>query len=615
MLGWKYKNQDDSNTDKIFKVALDGVQTAIMMVDRDLNITYVNHGTRKLLRDNAESFQKIWPAFDPEHIIGQCIDQFHKDPSHQRRLLANPGNLPYQADISVGELKFSLTVTAQMDAQGHYIGNTLEWCNVTELRKHEEANAKYKSIIEAINREQAVIEFDMSGNIIHANDNFLNLTEYSLDQIVGKHHSIFVEQEYINSEEYQAFWMRLQSGKFNSGEYSRLGNNNKKIWIQATYSPITDANGNYCNVIKIASDITETKQRQEIREQVLHEAKSVMGDIAKGNLTNKMSEYSHEDFKELGISINTCIDKLTEVVDKIKSSTNTLNSGIAEISSGNVNLSNLTEEQAKSLEQTSHSMEEITSTVKNNAENAQHARKLAGTTREHATHGGDVVNQAVNAMEEISNSSMRIADIIGVIDEIAFQTNLLALNAAVEAARAGEQGRGFAVVASEVRNLAGRSAKAAKEIKSLIEDSVKKVAQGTTLVNDSGKTLKKIVGSVKEVSELIDDIADASEDQANGLDTINSSVNEIDTTTQKNAALVEESAASSEMMSQQAEELYKLVGYFKTTNSDSDNSLTNDSLDDFNSQTVERRSTTRPWSPSNSKVYEEDPLVNTWQEF
>ncbi len=613
MFGWNKNNPDSIQLENNFKVALNGVQTAIMMIDRDLKITYVNHGTKKLLKDNLDTFKKIWPNFDAENIVGQCIDQFHKDPSRQRTLLSNPSNLPFNTDIQVGDLSFSLTVSAQTDNRGNYIGNTLEWENVTELRKHEKANADYKSIIEAMDRSQAMIEFDMQGNILKANNLFLDLTGYTEEEIIGKHHSLFVEKDYKKSAEYKNFWEKLNQGKFDSGEYQRLGNNNKKIWIRATYNPITDTSGKLFKVVKVATDITYEKAIQHATEKLLNEAKDVMSNIAAGDLTHRMSDDYDGEFKELSSSINSCAEKLTEIVDDIKSSTDTLNNGIAEISRGNMHLSQQTESQARSLETTSHSMEEMTSTVKNNAENAQHASELAISTREHATQGGEVVNQAVNAMQEISSSSMRIADIISVIDEIAFQTNLLALNAAVEAARAGDQGRGFAVVASEVRNLAGRSATAAKEIKSLIEDSVSKVEQGTTLVNQSGKTLEKIVEGVRDVSQLVNDIAEASREQASGIGLANNSISEIEKTTQQNTALVEESAASSETMNQQSGHLYKLVSYFTTHKSSIDDT-------DLSEQpvAVERRSKSRPWNGHNGQqtiTNNNDPVVDTWQEF
>ncbi len=255
--------------------------------------------------------------------------------------------------------------------------------------------------------------------------------------------------------------------------------------------------------------------------------------------------------------------KLRTAIGQVKQSSDVLLRTAAEIESGNTDLSQRTEEQASSLEETASSMEEMTSTVKQNADNTRQANQLASSTRDQAEKGGAVVAKAVTAMSEINTSSKKIADIIGVIDEIAFQTNLLALNAAVEAARAGEQGRGFAVVASEVRTLAGRSADAAKEIKGLITDSVEKVQQGSDLVDESGKTLEEIVSGVKKVTDIIAEIAASSQEQANGIEQVNSAVMQMDEMTQQNAALVEEAAAASSEMTGKVKLLSGLALQFK----------------------------------------------------
>jgi methyl-accepting chemotaxis protein len=239
-----------------------------------------------------------------------------------------------------------------------------------------------------------------------------------------------------------------------------------------------------------------------------------------------------------------------------------LSGAAAEISQGNASLSQRTQEQGASLEETASSLEEITSTVQHNAENARQANQLASSARDQAETGGGVVEQAVQAMAAINHSSKQIADIIGVIDSIAFQTNLLALNAAVEAARAGEQGRGFAVVAAEVRKLAQRSAEAAKEIKGLITNSVDKIAQGSQLVDASGHTLAGIITAVKKVSDIVAEIAATSQEQASGISQVNQAVAQLDDITQQNAALVEQVAAASDAMDDQARGLEKYMAFF-----------------------------------------------------
>ncbi len=293
----------------------------------------------------------------------------------------------------------------------------------------------------------------------------------------------------------------------------------------------------------------------------------VVSTSAEGDLTSRIEVKSKDEFGQLANAFNSMMERVSGVVGDVRNGSNSIGLSASEIAKGNLDLSQRTEEQASSLEETASSMEEMTSTVKQNADNARQANQLAINTREQAEKGGEVVGNAINAMGEITESSKKIADIIGVIDEIAFQTNLLALNAAVEAARAGEQGRGFAVVASEVRTLAGRSAEAAKEIKGLISDSVEKVEQGSELVDASGKTLEEIVSSVKKVTDIISEIAASSQEQANGIEQVNSAIMQMDEMTQQNAALVEEATAAGQSMEEQAQSLNRQMEFFHVDSS------------------------------------------------
>ncbi len=302
--------------------------------------------------------------------------------------------------------------------------------------------------------------------------------------------------------------------------------------------------------------------RTIVTTPIVH-ASDLLKIITKGDLSTPLFEAHGDEISWLYNSFCIMQNKLTEVISGIRSGANEVSIAADEVSQGNSDLSQRTQEQASSLEEVASSMEEMISTVNQNSESAQHANQLAIVARDEAQHGNDIVTQAVTAMGEINSSSKQIADIIGVIDEIAFQTNLLALNAAVEAARAGEQGRGFAVVASEVRNLSGRSATAAKEIKELIRNSVTKVEEGAKLLDESGNAQEKILSSVKKVSDIIGEIAAASMEQSDGITQVNRALMQMDEMTQQNASLVEEAAAASEAMGAQAEELTSLVSYFK----------------------------------------------------
>ncbi|NKE66171.1 HAMP domain-containing protein [Ramlibacter sp. RBP-2] len=295
----------------------------------------------------------------------------------------------------------------------------------------------------------------------------------------------------------------------------------------------------------------------------LREAVQVAETVATGDLRLRLDGRGRDEAAQLLQALQHMADSLVTVVTDVRAGTDAISTASGQIASGNQDLSQRTEEQAASLEETAASMEELTGTVKQNAENARQANQLARSASEVAVKGGAVVGQVVDTMAGINAASRKIADIIGVIDGIAFQTNILALNAAVEAARAGEQGRGFAVVASEVRSLAQRSAAAAKEIKALIDDSVGKVDAGSQLVDQAGQTMQEIVGSIRRVTDIMGEIAAASQEQTRGIEQVNQAITQMDQVTQQNAALVEEASAAAQSMREQAGALVQAVSVFK----------------------------------------------------
>jgi len=434
----------------------------------------------------------------------------------------------------------------------------------TDITAQKMQAADFAGQLAAISKSQAVIEFDLSGRILSANENFLATMGYALDEVRGHHHSMFAEETYKHSAQYREFWAKLGRGEYDAGVYRRLGKGGREVWIQASYNPIFDMNGKPFKVVKYATDITAQMRDTQALQRAVAQTHDVVGAAKEGDLTRRIDTADKTgSIGELCSGINSLVETMAGIIGQIKVAADTIGEGAREIAAGNSDLSQRTESQAASLEETASSMDEITSTVRHTADNARQANLLAIEASTIASRGGDAVHGVVDTMAQISDSSKKIADIIGVIDGIAFQTNILALNAAVEAARAGEQGRGFAVVASEVRSLAQRSANAAKEIKHLIGDSVECVGNGMRLVQGAGRTMDEIVASVKRVADLIGDISAATLQQSAGIEQINQAISHMDESTQQNAALVEEASAAARSMEEQAGDLMQTVAAFR----------------------------------------------------
>ena len=461
-------------------IALENVSSGIMIADDSRVILYANKAATSILKAAEDEIRKHKPDFSAENLVGQSIDMFHRNPSHQARLLSEFTSA-YTANIELGSRFMTVCANPVIGENGERLGSVAEWSDRTA---------------------EVMVEREV-GSLVHAaaNGDFSQRLE-----LKGK----------------EGFFLQL-------GEQMNL--------------------------------LVENSDRG------LREVVEVMGALAQGDLTRRMAGEYSGTFGQLKEDVNSTIGNLQEIISSIKQATDSINTAAKEIASGNADLSSRTEEQASSLEETSSSMEQLSSAVKHNAENARQANEQASNAQEIAVRGGDVVGQVVETMGAIHQSSSKIADIIGVIDGIAFQTNILALNAAVEAARAGEQGRGFAVVATEVRNLAQRSAAAAKEIKGLISDSVGKVEVGNRLVAAAGETMGEVVASIQHVTRAVTEITEASHEQSGGIEQVTKAVSQMDEVTQQNAALVEEAAAAAESLEEQAEQLTRAVSAFRLAGS------------------------------------------------
>jgi methyl-accepting chemotaxis protein len=425
--------------------------------------------------------------------------------------------------------------------------------DITASRKDALEN---RGKLEALSRAQAVIEFTPEGEIITANENFLNALGYQLGEIVGRNHSMFCEPDYARSAEYKQFWQELRAGRFSTGQFTRVNRQGEPIYIQASYNPIIDDSGRVLKVVKFATDVSE-------RMTVVKELGAGLGRLADCNIRQTIDVPFSSEFEPLRRDFNASIGAFQETLMGVLRQTGMLNGSSQEMHEAADQMSARTKEQAASLEEASAALEQVTSTIRASSANTVETRKLVKNALEAATASSTVVKETITAMKRIEDASGEITKIIGVIDEIAFQTNLLALNAGVEAARAGEAGKGFAVVAQEVRELAQRSATAAKENKTQIDKTGREVTEGVRLVDETGSALHEIETFVASIDSNVQSLATAAQEQATGLSEINSTVSQLDRMTQQNAVMVEMTTTISRSLAAGAAQLVELVNHFK----------------------------------------------------
>ena len=416
----------------------------------------------------------------------------------------------------------------------------------TDITADRARQAEFEGKVRAMDLAQAVIEFNLDGTVIAANDNFLNTLGYSLDEIRGKHHRMFCEADYAASPTYRDFWGKLNRGEFDAGRYKRIGRGGREVWIQATYNPILDASGRPYKVVKFATDITQqveleasVKRRAEDDQRKVALLLDTVNRAAAGDLTGEIAVAGEDPIDQLADGIRHMMDDLRGVIGKVVKSAGEFSGASRDIADRANTVATGAQALGATVEEMNASIEELTASINSIADNTKGADQLAKATQQEAETGARAIARSVEAMELINKSSEDISEIVKVIGEIAGQTNLLAFNAAIEAARAGEHGLGFSVVADEVRKLAERSSQATKEISKLINESTKRVAQGSDVSRQAGEAFEKIVGGVSRTTQAISEISCAAEEQLVAAREVSLAIQHVAEETEKSAGACE----------------------------------------------------------------------------
>ncbi|MBS0153184.1 MAG: HAMP domain-containing protein [Nitrospira sp.] len=612
---------------------LNNAKANLVICDRNLCITYVNKGAEETFGKLADVLRQIVPTFDPIRLLGGCVKPLLEGSRELQGGLDNPQRLPAREDVRLGPLLLDIRLSGLTSGSGEILGYTMEWVNVSDVRQAERTVVRMQSALEhagtnfmLVDEQELVMFLNKAARESLKRlerDLGTELSGFNADRLLGQSiRSFFKDEGVLNRliaelgpQTVRHAEITLGSRVFDyqmRGVFSAQG---ERLAYVIEWRDVTQERRTQCLIDDLVQGATQgrlsdrmaleeldgvylsmSKNMNRLLDAIsvpMQEVGLVMKALSSCDLTVTMTGQYAGEFEAMKQSLNEGMYNLTQTVVGVREAVESVAAGAEGITNGNEDLSRRTSEQAGSLEETSASMEEMTAIVKQNADNAKQANQLAIAARDTADKGGIVTKRAVDAMGEINKSSKKIADIITVIDEIAFQTNLLALNAAVEAARAGEHGRGFAVVAAEVRNLAQRSAMAAKEIKGLINESIQRVTEGSALVDQSGKTLEDIVHSVKHVSDIIAEITAASQEQASGIDQVNKAIMAMDQTTQQNTTLVEELASTTKSVQEQTGELYHRVLGFKIGNSEAEKASMPaiHSLRTFVAETIDRNYT------------------------
>lgn len=499
---------------------VEGVPVNVMYCDRSLTIKYLNRQSMSTLR----TIEKLLPV-SADRVLESNIDIFHKNPAHQRKLLGDDRNLPMKSVISLGTEKLELNVSAIYNKSREYVGAMVTWSIITEKLKLEEEVNNQKLLFSALSKAQAVIEFQLDGTITTANDNFLKVLGYTLDEVKGKHHSMFCDPKWAESPSYREFWSKLNRGEFQIGEFMRITKNRQEVWIQASYNPVYDGNGKVSRVVKFAADVTRQKTASIALIKALEETA--------GQLAAAAEELS---------------------------ATATQLSNNAETTSGQSNMAAAnTEEVSKGVQTVATNTEEMVASIKEIARNSSEAANISKDTMKKAQNTNTTITQ-------LGVSSQEIGNVIKVISSIAQQTNLLALNATIEAARAGDAGKGFAVVANEVKELAKQTAKATEDITNRI-GSIQKDTQGAVdAIGGISQFIEKLNGismaiaaSIEEQTATTNEVARVVKESNKGVEGIAQVVKSVAAAAKQSSAGASQTLDAAKSLAQLAEKLKNLV--------------------------------------------------------